>query len=251
MKKLFKDIRHNDIGAIRTAIAKSPNVVNESYDGKAPKKDIGQSPLQVAIKCGRFEIIELLLENGADVDFMEDPVLVPPHSICMSVLHDAIIGAMDSLLYGNYESSEKYVKLIEKLLKKGANPNKETCSEDYPAEIPPVGTLVTHARENLRRNASTDITMFEISKNRLFEILDLLKKYDADFDKWLDCRNWGGETNRAAFLDDFVPKEDKPYEMKYHGRIIKGINKGDIDLNKEIRVALKEYFGIHENELQI
>ena len=114
MNKLFKDIRHSDVDAVRVAISKNITVVNEVYTAKAPKKDIGQSPLQVAIKCGEFEIIELLLENGADPDFMENPELVPPHSVCMSVLHDAIIGVFSSLCYEQYISSEKYVNLIMK-----------------------------------------------------------------------------------------------------------------------------------------
>ena len=61
MNKLFKDIRHSDVDAVRVAISKNITVVNEVYTAKAPKKDIGQSPLQVAIKCGEFEIIELLV----------------------------------------------------------------------------------------------------------------------------------------------------------------------------------------------
>ncbi len=61
MNKLFKDIRHGDIEVVRVAIAKSVTVVNEVYNAKTPKKDIGQSPLQVAIKCGEFEIIDFLL----------------------------------------------------------------------------------------------------------------------------------------------------------------------------------------------
>ena len=84
MKKLFKDIRNNNIEAIQAAIAKNPAIVNEYFDGKAPKKDIGQSPLQVAIKCRRFEIIDLLIAHGADINFMEDPTTVPPHSTCTS-----------------------------------------------------------------------------------------------------------------------------------------------------------------------
>ena len=120
MNKLFKDIRHSDVDAVRAAISKNIAVVNEVYTAKTPKKDIGQSPLQVAIKCGEFEIIELLLENGADPDFMENPELIPPHSVCMSVLHDAIIGVFSSLCYEQYISSEKYVNLIEVLLKRGA-----------------------------------------------------------------------------------------------------------------------------------
>lgn len=231
MKKLFQDIRHNDVDAVRTAIAKNPNVVNEYFDGKAPKKDIGQSPLQVAVKCGQFEIIDLLLENGADPDFMEDPAIVPPNSICMSVLHDAIIGAMDTLLYGEYyEDSEKYVRLIEVLLEKGADPNKETCSKDFPQIAnPPVSTLIIHATENLGRygrfHYSHDAALFEASKKNLFEILDLLKKYGADFDKWLDSDpRRTGRTFRKNYLDDFVPEGNEPYG------------------EKEIRAALQEYF---------
>lgn len=85
---------------------------------------MGQSPLQVAIKCGEFEIIDLLLEKGADLDFCVDPEKVPPYSVCMLVLNDAVIGAMDTLLYGrqNIGVSEKYVKLIETLLERGQIP---------------------------------------------------------------------------------------------------------------------------------
>ena len=147
MNKLFKDIRHSDVDAVRVAISKNITVVNEVYTAKAPKKDIGQSPLQVAIKCGEFEIIELLLENGADPDFMENPELVPPHSVCMSVLHDAIIGVFSSLCYEQYISSEKYVNLIKMLLEKGANPNRKTSSK-----VLPIGTTVSYS---LRSNPHT------------------------------------------------------------------------------------------------
>lgn len=122
MKKFFKDIRHNDIDAVRTAIAKNPKVVNEYFDGKAPKKDIGQSPLQVAIKCGQFEIIELLLENGADVNFMEAEDGLPSTiSYRCPVLIDAIMG-----LFSTWKSHrEDYLQLISNLLELGADPNKQ------------------------------------------------------------------------------------------------------------------------------
>ncbi len=139
MNKLFKDIRHSDIEAVQAAIFKNSSVVNEVYNAKAPKKDIGQSPLQVAIKCGEFEIIELLLEKGADADFMEDPALVPPHSVCMSVLHDAIIGVFSALCYKQYSHSEKYRNLIKILLENGANPNRKTSSG-----VLPIGTAINH-----------------------------------------------------------------------------------------------------------
>ena len=244
MKKLFKDIRHNDIEAIKASIAKNPAIVNEYFDGTAPKKDIGQSPLQVAIKCGYFEIIQLLLEHGADVNFMENPASVPPYSTCMPVLHDAIIGAMDSLLYHNCKISEQYVQLVNVLLERGADPNKETYPRDLQSAMPPIGTLVIHASETLSRYMDTDPAMFDISKKHLLMILDLLKKYGADFEKWFDSGTWGGKSCRTAFLDDFIPQADSPYQIKYHGKVMKGIHKGDIDYDKEIRMVLQEYFRI-------
>lgn len=171
MNKLFKYIRHSDMEAVRAAIAKNIAVVNEVYNAKTPKKDIGQSPLQVAVKCGEFAIIELLLEKGADSDFMEDPALVPPHSVCMSVLHDAIIGVFSSLCYKQYSHSEKYVNLVKTLLENGANPNRKTTSD-----MLPIGTAVNQAEMILEsKNAYPDIQ--EITKKRLFEVLDLLIQY--------------------------------------------------------------------------
>ncbi len=217
MNKLFKDIRHGDIEAVRAAISKNAAVVNEVYNAKAPKKDIGQSPLQVAIKCGEFEIIDLLLEKGADPDFMEDPSLVPPHSVCMSVLHDAIIGAFISLCYKQYGHSEKYMNLIKILLENGADPNRKTSSE-----MLPIGTAVNDAEMILTRgNAYLDIQ--EITKKRLFESLDLLIKYGADKDKWLEQNFWG-VSNKVHFF------EEKMYV-------------DNVDVREPIRIVLKEYFG--------
>ncbi len=218
MNKLFKDIRHGDIEAVRAAISKNAAVVNEVYNAKAPKKDIGQSPLQVAIKCGEFEIIDLLLEKGADSDFMEDPAIVPPHSVCMSVLHDAIIGVFASLCYKQYSHSEKYIDLIKILLENGADPNRKTSSEVFP-----IGTAVNYAEMILERGgAYPDIQ--EITKERLFESLDLLIKYGADKEEWLDQNFWG-VSNKVHY-----------FEEKMYGT-------DNIDIREPIRIVLKEYFG--------
>ena len=217
MNKLFKDIRHGDIEAVRAAITKKVTVVNEVYNAKAPKKDIGQSPLQVAIKCGQFEIIEVLLENGADADFMEDPALVPPHSVCMPVLHDAIIGVFWSLCYKQYSDSEKYINLIKTLLENGANPNRKTSSE-----MLPIGTTVNEAEMILeRKEAYPDIQ--ELTKQRLFETLDLLIKYGADKEEWLNQDFWG-VSNKVYYF------EEKQYGLD------------NTDIREPIRNVLTEYF---------
>ena len=171
----------------------------------------------MAIKCGEFEIIELLLEKGADADFMEDPALVPPHSVCMPVLHDAIICEFDSLCYKHYSSSEKYKNLIKILLENGANPNRKTSSG-----MLPIGTAVNSA-EMIFGRKSTHPDIQEITKQRLFETLDLLIQYGADKEEWLNQNFWG-VSNKVHY-----------FEEKQYGR-------DNIDIREPIRIALKEYF---------
>lgn len=87
MKKLFKAIRNNELELVKQLIENKPDLVN-CVAKQPPKKDDGQSPLQVALKTGHFEIAEYLIEMGADLNFMEDI------SCCNSwrapVIHDAI-----------------------------------------------------------------------------------------------------------------------------------------------------------------
>jgi ankyrin repeat protein len=71
MKKLFKAIRDKNIEMVRELIASSSELVN-CIAKQPPKKDDGQSPLQVALKTGAFDIVEFLIDNGADLNFMED-----------------------------------------------------------------------------------------------------------------------------------------------------------------------------------
>lgn len=252
MNVMFKEIRHGDIEKIRTRIENDPDVVNEVYTGKKPLKDIGQSPLQVAIKCGEFEIIDLLLDNGANPDFMENRADAPEDTedhyfMSMSVLHDAIMGTFNSLYYSQVDRSENFVKVIARLLELGANPNKETDPHPVLNETSlPMDTLVVEAAGVLnqfgRRQTEQEIKIYDVAKQRLLEILDLLKKYGVDFDLWLDREFYDGNTNRWAYLDDFIPVEDQSYEMEIHGKMISGVDKGDEDPRKEIRAALQEYF---------
>ena len=70
MKKLFTAIRQGDAETVCALLDKKPELI--ACTAKAPpKKDAGQSPLQVAIKSGNPAITHLLLDRGADVNFME------------------------------------------------------------------------------------------------------------------------------------------------------------------------------------
>ena len=103
MKKLFTVIRQGKLDEVKRIIERKPELVN-CVSGPLPKKDHGQSPLQVALKTGKYEIADYLIEHGADINFMEaeddDPGLRAP------VLFDAINATITTLSYRRFEESE-------------------------------------------------------------------------------------------------------------------------------------------------
>lgn len=72
IKRLFTAIRRKDFDLVRTLLREKPDLLTCTAK-QPPKKDQGQSPLQVAIKScqGDFTIPNYLLDLGADVNFME------------------------------------------------------------------------------------------------------------------------------------------------------------------------------------
>lgn len=132
MKKLFKSIRDSEIEIVKQIIEKQPELVN--YIAKQPpKKDDGQSPLQVAFKTGNTDIAEYLIDMGANVNFIED------ESCCNSwrtpVLHDAINCAVmccrwntnDEMrgfkVYSTKEKADEALRLLKKMIDAGADVN--------------------------------------------------------------------------------------------------------------------------------
>ena len=96
MRALFKEIRAGDLDAVTRRLDADPGLV--SAVAKAPpKKDDGQSPLQVAIKSGNFVVAQLLLDRDADVNFMEESAVNEWNA---PVLHDSIRSAVFSSRYG-------------------------------------------------------------------------------------------------------------------------------------------------------
>lgn len=72
-----------------------------------------------------------------------------------------------------------------------------------------------------RKNAHPDIQ--EITKERLFEVLDLLIQYGGDKEEWLEQNFWG-VSNRVHFF------EEKMYDIN------------NIDVREPLRIVLEEYF---------
>jgi len=90
VKKLFVAIRQGDAETVSALLDKKPELI--ACTSKAPpKKDAGQSPLQVAIKSGHYAIAQMLLNRGADVNFME--AVDCGSDWRMPVVQDAIMAA--------------------------------------------------------------------------------------------------------------------------------------------------------------
>ena len=132
MKKLFNAIRNSDINEVKEIITKKPELVN-CVAKQPPKKDDGQSPLQVAFKTGNTDIAEYLIDMGANVNFIENESCF--NSWRTPVLHDAINCAVmlsrwntnDDLrgfrVYSTKERADEGLRLLKKMIATGADVN--------------------------------------------------------------------------------------------------------------------------------
>ena len=87
-----------------------------------PKKDDGQSGLQVAFKTGNFDIATLLIEQGADTNFIETSEI---NEWTAPVLHDSIRATIFNSYTVQKDTSkfDKAFSLLQLMLDKNANPN--------------------------------------------------------------------------------------------------------------------------------
>jgi len=239
MKKLFKAIRQGDLDEVKAILEKNPEAVS-SVASPPPKKDIGQSPLQVAVKIGEFDIACYLMEQGADVNFMEEEA--EGVTTRMPILHDAIRTTFQSLCYRDEDSSAKGLELMRELLKRGADPNKK-ASNTFAA----LDECVSSANYILdKQTAYPDVQ--EIAEKRLAEALDLLLEYGADFKEWADHGHFAGqgETNRELFLDEFIPQPDVTREFTIRGKHYSSVIKGGEDRTAHTRKIMREYCKKHD-----
>lgn len=235
MKKLFKAIRQENLEEVKAIIEKKPELVNCTA-APPPKKDNGQSPLQVAIKIGAFDIADYLIEKGADVNFMEaeddDPGVRAP------VLLDAINAALMRLAYGRerLDESERGLRLTEVLLEKGADANQfSSTGMDAWAYTIQVSEDMADRCEDV----------WDLVKAQTYKILDLLEKHGADKEGWLERHYLVAmeETNRECYIDAFVPQPDRTETFTIRGRKYETVMKGDIDQHSKMREILKKYYG--------
>ena len=103
-KDIFTLIKENDLEKVKEMIKEDPKLVN-AMAPKKPSDTKGMSPLQVAL-CTSWhrDIADFLLDNGADVNYMEGDEWKSPQA--NPVLHDAVsVAIMNSRRFG-YEDME-------------------------------------------------------------------------------------------------------------------------------------------------
>ena len=172
MKALFREIRAGDLNAVRRRLDKQPALV--AVTAKAPpKKDDGQSPLQVAIKSGSknaFAVANALLDYGADVSFRETSEI---NEWTAPVLHDGVRAAVFSsrgVADNGAALSDAGFALLRRLLDMGAEVN---GLDSYGNDA--ITRFALDARQVwIPRNDQ------EVLRPDLRRIADLLFEHDAD-----------------------------------------------------------------------
>lgn len=190
MKKLFNAIRKSDIDEVKNIISNKHELVN-CIAKQPPKKDDGQSPLQVALKTGNFEIAEYFIDMGADLNFMEDTTCC--NSWRTPVVHDAINAAvMNSRwntnnqysgfkVFSTKEKAETAFNILKKMLIAGADLNKLDSHGNSAIWRFCLQAIQILPSYNYRENFENDDRVFtdELEED-LSKILKLLCEYGAD-----------------------------------------------------------------------
>lgn len=209
MQILFTKIRQKNIDEVKRILDKHPDAVN-SASGPKPKKDHGQSPLQVALKIGAIEIADYLLDHGADVNFMEAEDDDP--GVRMPVLFDAIIGAIASLCYKRYEESDESVRIMKRMLDMGADTNRlhSYGSDAMQCAIFEANKIISNPR------IYADIQ--DETWKKLEMIMNLLMDYGFDYKAWMDRHLYPepspGPTCREMYFDP-IPHEMGLYRERW------------------------------------
>ncbi len=231
MKKLFKAIRHYDLEEVKKILDSNPDAIC-SVAVPPPKKDIGQSPLQVAIKISAFDIAEYLIEQGADVNFMEDEC--PGTSVRCPLLHDAIGLVFFCLCCHPFNTKEEINRhldntkqafaIFKMLCDCGADVNKLASNG-----LNALNKCVHAAERVLDRQAAYHPVTQNEAEEYFVKMLDILIEHGANFAEWANSSHYPpvdepGMMNKELFIDDFVPKET-----------------GDIDRTAHTRTVMKKY----------
>lgn len=208
LKKLFIAIRKKDFVTVRELLERKPELIS-CVAKQPPKKDDGQSPLQVAVKTGSFEIAEDLLNMGADVNFMEKESC---NDWKAPVIHDAIRASVMTARFttrlwnGSYEiqnTKEKAdcsFKLLKRMFDLGADINARdsygnSCLHRAILDARQILPNYNHVENRLMDNRLLNDDVKE----------DLIRIFNLLLDKGADIQEVDPKINKP--LSEFYAKE--------------------------------------------
>jgi hypothetical protein len=204
VKALFAEIRQGDTAAVTSRLDRDPALV-DAVASAPPKKDDGQSALQVALKSGQFAVADLLLDRGADVNHVDSSEINPWN---VPIVHDAIRAAVMSARFGRNralpgapprieitntsERFEEALGLLTRIIDAGADLN---AIDSY--GNPASHRAVLDARQIIDEPILPALT---VDLDRVFALL-LAAGADPD---WIDPR--AGQTIAQRYADDPVAR---------------------------------------------
>jgi ankyrin repeat protein len=160
-----------------------------------PKKDDGQSGLQVSFKTGNFEVAKLLIDKGANVNFMETSEI---NEWTAPVLHDCIRATIFNsyTLQRDTKQFDKAFSLLELILSKKADPK---STDSYGNNCLHRALLDTR---QMLDNPSTDFSNDILIKQLKSVFLQLIKA-GADIKQSSDNRDSAEELYLNFNLDKY------------------------------------------------
>ena len=193
MQKTFQLLRRGDLEGVRQILDKKPEEVN-AVSGDKPKRDQGQSLLQVAIKSGHLDIADLLIDRGADLNFIEEPTELNP--FCQPVIQTAGGRAVFDCrrmikrwngqyqLYSSKEKADQSFKVFEKMLELGADISQ---NDSHGGTL--LQTILIETKEVLpsyywkTKETSDNVLITDELRHDLNRIYDLLIRYGVTSDE--------------------------------------------------------------------
>ena len=199
-KYFFNTIAKGDIATVNRLINEDSEYLT-TCNFAPPKKDDGQSGLQLSFKTGHFEIAELLIEKGADVNFMETSAI---NDWTAPVLHDCIRATIFNsfTLEKDTKRFHKAFQLLQKMVNLNANPK---STDSYGNNC--LHRAILDSRQMLD-NPSTDFTN-NILVQQLQSVFTELLKAGADINEVSEKRESAKEMYLNFRLDKYklIPLE--------------------------------------------
>lgn len=120
IKIFFKAVSDGDVNQVSELLDKNSEYLSVC-NVAPPRKDDGQSGLQVAFKTGNFEVAKLLIDKGANVNFMESSEI---NGWTAPVLHDCIRATIFNsyTLQRDTKRFDSAFSILELMLSKKADP---------------------------------------------------------------------------------------------------------------------------------